>query len=82
MTWVYLLTPPDRLKHQNKSNEIHRGKRTRCTPIGSRSFGHHACDSKFRLVSIPILRENTIPGGQGLAPYFPLPPPLRKGLEK
>ncbi|GFV62190.1 hypothetical protein TNCV_3075241 [Trichonephila clavipes] len=45
-------------------------KRDRCTPIVSPRFKHHTCDSTIWLGSTPILRKNTLEGGQGPSTYL------------
>ncbi|GFT33696.1 hypothetical protein TNCV_4382241 [Trichonephila clavipes] len=46
-------------------------QRSRCKPVVSCSFEHHAGDRTFWLGSKPVLRENTLGVVRGLPPLFP-----------
>ncbi|GFT00533.1 hypothetical protein TNCV_140931 [Trichonephila clavipes] len=56
---------------QIKAHEIHHGNGLDCRTLVSCSLEHHASDSKFWLVSTPILRENTLGEVRGFPPLSP-----------
>ncbi|GFV85289.1 hypothetical protein TNCV_929191 [Trichonephila clavipes] len=60
--------PPDRHVSIRGSHEIHHGKGLDSTSVVSHSLEHHVGDSTFRLVSTPILRDNTLGTVRGLSP--------------